>query len=74
MYIYKSSAHGAFLEGIRVVQRLFVLLLLSIVLSVLRYVSFNYPNTQLCAESMMERPNDSKIWSLACVPVGFSHV
>ena len=60
MNIYKSSAHGAFLEGIRVVQRLFVLLL-SIVLSVLRFVSFNYPNTQLCAESKMERPNDSKI-------------
>jgi hypothetical protein len=51
MYIYKSRAHGALLEGIRVVQRL----------SVLRFVSFNYPNTQLCAESKMERPNDSKI-------------
>ena len=60
MYIHKSRAHGALLEGIRVVQRLFVLLL-SIVLSVLRFVSFNYPNTQLCAESKMERPNDSKI-------------
>ena len=56
MYIYKSSAHDALLEGIRVVQRLFVLLL-SIVLS----VSFNYPNTQQCAESKMERHNDSKI-------------
>ena len=34
IYINKSSAHGAFLERVCVVQRLFALLLLSIVLSV----------------------------------------